>query len=268
MSKESLNNGLVAYWDLDEDSGTSKKSHDGNNTLVEGAAGALSVSGVRGQAFHADGAGPKDCIGIAGANKVGLDFTTDFTVAMWINIDPAEVGSFNRFISNTSGTNGYVLYFNWNSGTNPGIVMQLLDNSVPSFTSLYASIVKGEDYFCVYRHSRTGGSPGLDTADVFTTDSQVATAVTDTTTVSGGASGAGADFVLGSTAITGGGSAIISTMDNLGLWNRQLTDAEVQELWNNGKGRSYKGYLGPPSLETLYNDPDSLNGGNLRKRKK
>jgi len=64
-----------------------------------------------------------------------------------------------------------------------------------------------------------------------------------------------ADMFLGTKSTGGDTDAYKGKMDELGIWNRSLTNAEITELYNSGSGISYEGGV---AVSVTLNSPDDL----------
>ena len=227
FSFATLDDGLISYYNLDETSGTSftdsTGSNDGtgNNTDVSGGTGIINDGGN----FDT---GNYDIDLGTGINL--FDNNNDFSVGFWLNPttfvlngsfinlgtgrdngfylqDPAGDGSFQAFFSNSSAKRAY---YRWNTVFSTGSYQYVVFARTGNTTKLY---VNGVDQGAPDSSGNDGTSPFPITYDA----SEV------------GFIGADNSETL----------FIDANLDEIGLWNRYLSQAEVTELYNSGDGLTY-----------------------------
>lgn len=202
-----LLNGLAGYWKLDGNSNDSLGSANGVDTNITYASGKI------GQGATFPVGGSKIVLGTTGQ----LNFT-DLTLSAWVLL--SSTANFYSIFSK-----GYDGSTNFHWMTYPGGTMYLLGN----------------------------GNGGVSATTTLTTGVMTHVAVSRT------AAGATKFYINGGAAGTGNGPAAATgytlpnhigsradaysvwpgTIDEVGAWNRVLTDAEVVELYNAGAGKSY-----------------------------
>jgi len=231
--------GLVAYWPLDEGTGstTADLSGNGNNgTLGSPTGNPAWDSGKFGGALNFNrGEGDYvDC-----GNPPILDFGTgDWTVSAWINV-PVDIGSDLRIFAKGGDSGGgirYEMYLRDGSG-DIKILVDDDNNKYDPDTDDHANLFDGEWHHIV--GMRRDGTKLRVYVD----------AVNDGGVIGHGESTIPADYDLSGTSQA---NAYIGAnwhypdskvqkffhglIDDVAVWNRALTDDEVAFLWNNGDG--------------------------------
>lgn len=219
-----LTDNLIAYWGLEEASGTRNDSHSthhltDNNTVTQAV-------GKQGNAAQFTSANIErltevDTVGLSGSDR-------DFYVSGWVYFDTLTVAQ-GLFSKGTGSSNAALEYslrydftnnrFQWRCSSGSGTTTLGLTNfGAPSVTTWY--------FVEVYHDSVNnvlGGAVNRGTANT----SSHSTGVNNT---------AGA-FGLGIEVNTG--SPLNGRMDEWGWWDRILSTAERNELYNAGAGRDY-----------------------------
>jgi len=219
--------GPVAYWDMDDATGDAL-DNVGANDLTETSGTIASVAGKVGTARDFERG---DTEHFEAADAAWNSITGDLTIAAWINPETAT-GIFQGIAGKLEVTGdqcSYLLAINdlgqvtfecSSDGTRTSAAVY---NQVQSTTILSA----GTWYFCVGRH-RSG--VGIDVSINAVSEESIAhtAGIFDGTAL----------FQVG--AYNAGASNFDGLIDEVGLWNRVLTDAEVAFLYNGGSGRSYE----------------------------
>jgi hypothetical protein len=109
-SVSTLLNNLVAYWKLDEGSGTRVDSHGSNNLTDNGSVG--SATGKIGNAASFDGANLLEATSSSFADVGAGD---NLSISLWVHIDPSNSLAFVLNKRGTSGQ-GYDLLYVGSSG--------------------------------------------------------------------------------------------------------------------------------------------------------
>jgi Concanavalin A-like lectin/glucanases superfamily len=213
-----LKTGLIAYWELEEASGSRADSHTNGLTLTEN--GTVSqVAGKVGNAASFPSAGNI----LRRADDALFNFSGGITVACWLRFPTAiptttvtqvsKLRSFSEWILLFEGAGSDKLIWQiFNSVTNPSIKTDTFG----------ASFVGDTWYFICCTADNTNIKISVDNG---TKDSAAQGNAIDNTTE---------DFRLGDQDFNGA-----FHLDQVGLWSRALTDDEITQLYNGGSGRSY-----------------------------
>lgn len=239
-----LLSGLQAYFKLDESSGDVTDSIAG---LVGTNSGSSSVAGVQGNARSFGGT---DYIQVPQSTR--LDLTGEWSWAGWIY--PTNVSSIQTIMTKgtSTGSSGHqwILYINANAG---GDVTLTLANGEGANTPGGVLTQNAWNHIVV---TLTGGA----TPAIWVNG--VAQSVTETITGTGGGPITDSSYIGRHSAVTG--RYFTGRVDELGLWNRKLTNAEIGDLYNAGTGNTYHASLsiaagiGAGVLLRTYNDAVAL----------
>jgi len=209
----SLYGGLVAYYKLDETSGTtafdSQGSHNGTNN---GAA--VNQPGKIGTAYTFDGINDvvtsNDNIGISGANSR--------TINLWYKLHTEELPNGNPLISwgAYSATNlntidvcySKIRFWGHNADFTGSITVNTDQWTMATIT------YNGSNFLSIYVN---GGYDSGSNLTLATTNSPL---------------------YLGRNSAPSTPDYANVTIDEVGIWNRSLTASEISELWNNGSGKA------------------------------
>ncbi len=215
-----LKTGLQAFWEMEELSGNNRLDATGNgHTWFEPG------SPIGSTTFLAGGSGNAASItGTTAFQAFGtIDFTGDFSVVMWINFGgslPAGDRNLLHLI------NGAQMRIRWNAS---GSVLEfvLIDDGLSTFNTASVSGLSGTN------------TPYFIAATVTTGSNNVKLSVNDgtksTTTKSVTITNSGSpNIVLGDEA-----SSLNVVMDQVGIYNRAITNAEITALYASGAGLRY-----------------------------
>ncbi len=209
--------GLVGYWNMDD--GTSTTAGDfsgrGNTGTLTGFAltGATSnwVTGKRGKALDFDGSNDYVTVG----NGSSLDITNAITISAWVKLDSKASGSHRFVVKN----NAY--YFDWDEDDGY-FYFRFYDSGSSLITTRYASsnFSTGTWYYLAGTYDRTTARYYVNGAQVHTQASTNAIA-SNSNNVNFGANAGSQPFP--------------GTLDDVRIYNRALSAAEVQTLYNVGR---------------------------------
>lgn len=236
------NDAIIYYSDDDTDlTGTTIADISGvtvyDGTLVNGVT--TGTTGIINEAFTFDGLND-----YVDTNYVTTSSLVDFTISTWIKINPST--STNDFVwGNYNGgavINGLQL---GNSGAD--ISFQNRDSNSVLITSAAVAISKNVWHHVVVTRDSTSNE------NVMYIDNVVVANETDVRT---GHFGAGNDMLIGARNDLIGSFNFWGDIDETAIYDRSLSVAEVDELWNSGNG--FNPYASAPSTPTITIDDISL----------
>jgi len=226
---ETCSDGLISFWKLDESSGNAIDSHGTNDGTVNGAT--QGAAGRVGTAYSFDG---NDYVDVGTLGNYGTDLDEKFwTMAMWVKTTTDGVRM--CLFGNNEGTT-FQIKFLINTDDDIGtlrvgrFVMVRKDNDNNIRTLAYTSdsgITDGEWHHIVWMLSKNSGQIFFDGVELSL--STISFGLADDMRNPTNSVLAGAINNNGSPALYFTGS-----LDELGLWDRALTQAEVDalvELW-------------------------------------
>lgn len=206
---------LVSYWSLDEASGTRIDAH-GSNDLADNG-------GVTGTSGVATFDGSNDYLNIASNASLQMG-DIDFSIVYFFRastvsnprghvakVSAASGATWEYYIR----TNGTTLEFNVGNGSTVGTATTTIANNTW--------------YFVVAVHDSVNNELRL------YLDGTLVSTVAWTT----GALVGGGAFALGARPATSYAHFFGGDLDEVGLWKRALTPAEITDLYNGGDGRNY-----------------------------
>ncbi|MGH7186131.1 MAG: LamG domain-containing protein [Pseudomonadota bacterium] len=213
-----LTDSLVAYWKLDEASGTRVDATGRGNDLATVVGSPGSAAGKVGNAVDTSSGNYLE-------GPVGGDLSpgnADFTIAAWLWFDAlsGEGDIVNKW---QSGNFEYSLA---TDGSN-NLKFFVSDGSFPSVTATtFGAVSTSTWYFVVAWHDSVG-----DAIKIVVNDGTV-----ETTAHAGGVNTGSAPFSVGRAPF---GSPHDGRVDEVGFWTRLLTAGEITALYNGGAGLAY-----------------------------
>lgn len=241
-----ITDNLVSYWKLDETSGTRADAHASNN-LTDNNTVTYGTGIINNGASFASAT--SEYLSIADASQSGLDLSGDCSFSFWFNI--ASIGSsVNMPIINKHGftgtTRGYSVYLVSESGTRK-IRMNISNAAGTSYEIKYVtySWPLGSLAHCVCIFDATAK-----TFEVYINGTSVGTSAAFS---NGAIYNNSQPFEIG-TADAGVDGYLNGILDEVGVWSRKLTSAEVTSLYNSGSGLAY-----PFSTATEISVSDQIN---------
>ncbi len=222
-----LTDNIVSYWKLDEASGTRADSV-GSNTLADNNT-VLSAAGKINNAADFELAN-SESLSITNASQSGLGFTGTFSVSFWMYLESAADTNGTALLGKSLGTGnqrGYVfmaaptaLYaFFSPDGTDPSQQQATFSTTI-SATTWYHVVF-------VYTSGATESLQCYVNGSSVSTDTTFAQSIFSNT----------ADFIIGASPLAG--SYMDGLIDEVGVWSRALSGAEVTSLYNGGAGFTY-----------------------------
>ena len=212
-------NDLLAYYTADNTPNDALGNYNG--TLTNGA---TYGTGIINQGFSFDGVNDYVDFG----NNLDFDGSTPFSISCWVNSN--DVTSFKAIVGKVSTTptgyyiatfNGKVRFYASNNGSTNWLS---IENSGTVTTSSFFHVV------VTYDGSKSVAGTKLYVNNALNTQ----TLVSDTLTASISNS---ASFTVSSR--NGASLFYDGIVDEVGIWDRELTASEVTELYNSGSGLQY-----------------------------
>ena len=221
FGSSSLLTGLVAWWSLDETSGTRADSHNSYDLSVVTGTGSY-AAGVVANAFDTDVAGTPGTLGITDAAAEWTDIAdTTMTFCGWVKL---RVGTGNDGLWGKwgGGQNSYLLW----TGTNTIKWGYTVDTAACT-----VSQTPGTWYFVEAYHDADANEMGL----------SLNRGTYATKAVPSGFATSTAGFAVGTYQYGLASLVSDSLIDELAAWSRRLTTDELDELYNSGSGIAYPG---------------------------
>lgn len=227
-----LTDSLIAWWDLEEDSGTRSDAHTddsggaqdlSDNNTVGSATGKVGTAAQFVASNNEFLSHPDDPAFSAGAG-------VSFTIAFWVyNTDNTTT---QRYVTKWSNANEYIV---WNeSGEHRFIVSDSSDNTTVIQSGITPTL-NGWDLVIVW-HDASGDVVGLEINNGTDQTEAHSTDVRD----------GDSPFHVGT--FSSGTQHLDGRMDSLAFWDRVLTQSERDELWNSGNGVNYSDISGGTSV--------------------
>src|ERR1017187_9379169 len=222
LAPSSLLTGIVSYWTLDETSGNAiDVAGGGNNGTPSGVT--QHIAGKINTAYGFNGTSSYIELG----NKANLSLTTSGSISAWIY--PTDVTHMGLIVSKGnpgSDLNGFNLGFLYNT------LYWELANSTTRISGSYSiagHIVNNTWYLVTLTWDGSHVNLYLNGLAV---SAPVAQTVTPVSSVYPFRIGARGDYL--------GSSLFLGTIDEVGVWGRALTAAEVTSLYSSGTGNQYQ----------------------------
>ena len=236
----SLLTDIVAYWKLDESSGNaadSVASYDLTNINTVGYSSALINNGADyGTANTNKYLTINDALGIDGGS---------ITISAWVKMRTEISTGEQRFFSqqNSNSKTGYFVGYAYNGGTRR-LVFYRSKNWVGTAVAYY-EITLGTSDFCHIVLTYDGTNLGGYVNNV---------AITPVSASGSGTNAGVSSVAIGATRDPGEGTVALHSstiIDEVGLWSRALTSAEVTALYNSGDGLAYPFSAGTTFIPTI-----------------
>lgn len=222
---------IVSSWKFDESSGNAADSA-GSNTLTNNNSTAYATGKINnGADFEASSS---NYFTIADASQTGLDLTGGFTISLWFKPESnptAGAGSFVLVSKNdTAAEDGYEMRYTYN-GSN-----YLLDGYLIKDAGYYFAqqdlggtpLTTGTWYHIVFQYTASTK------VELFVNASSVAS---NTTSIPASIDNTAVDFTVGRR--TGATLYTDGMIDELSIWSRVLSGAEITDIYNAGAGKQY-----------------------------
>ena len=223
----SLLTGLISYWKLDEVSGTRMDSA-GTNHLSENGGTIASVAGVQGNGIFVNNAAGNQFLNHASNPSLQMSGNTDFTIAAWVKIPTGFNGSLVTKDSSVANSRDYTFDFSNNTGTSNTLRFYIKGGATYIASAPLLQLTKW--CFAVAWYDSSNGQLHLRLNDIATYDSIAGITGTDVSN---------AEFRIGARQYIGVEDYATAYIDEVGLWKRKLTPAEMTLLYNGGAGNTY-----------------------------
>jgi len=238
FAKADITDGLVAYWPLDEGTGTTTadKSGNGNDGTFIGAPGW--DSGKFGGALDFDGIDDVVDCGLAPELNFG---TGDFSVSLWVkvSVDPGP-DTRHVFQKGDDDFDNWAMEFRDNDGGDIEFEIEDgTDHKVDTDDPHGTGLIDDEWHHIVMMRETVKLRVYVDGAEDMGVAAEGASNIPadyDIDTSLGNAF-IGANYD-GSPDRVGGENFFVGLIDDVAVWNRALTAEEVTYLWNNGDGNT------------------------------
>lgn len=235
---------LISWWSLDEASGNAIDAHGDRDLTDVNTVG--SAAGKVGNSREFVAASSER---FTHADHADLSFgNEDFTIAGWAYL--ASVGTDQWFLSkwiSGSASRSYIVAWRNGTGWTFYVSSDGADTIGPATDTTSTSV--NTWYFFVAIHDSVNNELRISINDNTPT----------TFSHSGGVFDGTADFVLGEAF----GSYFGGRLDEVAMWRRALTSAEITELYNSGSGRAYSYLTAPPAQGYPILQPRGNSGGRL-----
>jgi hypothetical protein len=228
-----LSTGLVAYWKLDEASGTREDIHSTYDLTANGTGGVGSATGKIGDYAADFEAGDSDYL--SRTDALGIASTDQFSISMWVKMESTGTTQQTPFSFNVNnGTTDQQIYADIGvAGSN---VIRLIDAPGNAASYTWSGIDTTNWHHLVFTYKPSTSSNGL---KIYIDGTNVASATSGGTVNAVTAS----TFTLGASVFGGGyppfGRYFDGLIDEVGVWNTELTSGNVTTLYNSGDGIPY-----------------------------
>lgn len=224
-SRAAITDNLVSHWKQDEASGNATDSH-GSNTLAETSGTIASVAGkvVNSRDYEAG-----DTERFVLADNASLSITGNITVCAWINAEsftnsPGTIAS--KYLT-TGNQRSYRLNMVVTTGR-PSFGVSQTGTAETAVATWGSNLSTATWYFVCGRYDGTNVSISVNAGTPVT--AAYSSGIFDST----------APFILGSQADNDfSGTEYDGLIDEVSVWSRALSDAEVTTLYNSGNGLAY-----------------------------
>ena len=222
-----LENSLVSYYECEEDAGSDRVDSKGSNDLSEVGGNVTKTSGIL-----------NDGIDFTNTNYLDggdiFNFSGDFSFNFWINSDSLSDDDPIILMGKCDNTNPWLL----SEGFCLYILGEMMNGSVPSInidgTSLSVSyfdkISTSTDYMLTFTYRASDGQ-----TDIYINNTNKASG----TTKVGGLTANDEHFCIANNPNVSYEVPFDGMMDEIGIWDRQLKEAEITALYNSGNGILY-----------------------------
>lgn len=217
---------IVSYWKLDESSGNAADSH-GSNTLTNNG----SITYVTGKINNGADleASSSQVFSITDAAQSGLDFTSNFSISMWVN--PESITGAHGLVTKFQDSLGGKSYrFSFDT---TDMFLTISGNGSAETSAIWSNpLTTGSLQHLALTYTASAGSATLYyNGTAVSTQTGLATSIANTSSI----------FRLGSRSSTTDTAQqyFDGIIDEVGVWSKALTSGEVTQLYNSGNGFTY-----------------------------
>lgn len=218
-----LTTNLVSYWKLNESSGNAADSV-GTNTLTNNNSTPYAAAKINSGADLERGS--TQFFSITDAAQSGLDFTTAFTIALWVKFESVTTLVREPFMARWDANSGNRWLFTKDDSNI--ILFAIGDDATATFSSVAWTPSAATWYFVVVTYSAgtikfyiDGVQQGADKTTSFTS-----------------LPNSSYDLNVGKYP-DGAPDYFDGIMDEIGMWSRALLNSEIAFLYNGGAGLTY-----------------------------
>jgi hypothetical protein len=218
-----LKDNLLAYYKLDEASGTRFDAH-ASNDLDTVASAPPNRTGIDGNGLDMGGLASGDRLSRGTLNEPALNGLANFSFSIWFNMDASQWATLF-----TNRWNGSDLNFEITIPTTPKV--RFMIDSISNYAVSTTTLSTGTTYNLVGIYKGTN-----DTGKMRLFINGVEETVSETGTIPSATSVTGSNFSVGS---RGPGNEFNGWIDEFALWDRSITTSEAISLYNDGTGLFY-----------------------------
>lgn len=211
---------LISYWKLDESSGDALDAESVNDGTVNGAT--QNVSGLINTAYSFDGTDDYVDFGDTAALKP----TGSFSISMWVKGTSFSAGRFVSADSGGASYNGYAI--RGSTGSKPQFQLSTASGRVDATTGGIGNAISDNVWTHLVLVYDGDEMRGYQDGSLVTTETVVGGSVTYTSTT---------NVNLGSR--QNGNNDYTGLIDEVGIWDKELTTTEITALYNSGAGLAY-----------------------------
>ena len=222
-SGDAIFENLQAYWKLEEANGQTRVDSYVNGHDLTDVNGVESAVGKIGTAAHAANANEY----LSAADHDDLQPTTAFTLSVWVNFDALDG---NRYIAEKGKDGGNRSFIMHARSTGAMRAYLSADGSAIPQINTEASQFTTDTWYHVVFWYDGGQAVNNNRYKIYKDNVQIANAWG---TLPTSLNDYGHAFTLSSL-----GSTLKGKLDEVGFWKRALTTAEIENLYNAGRGRS------------------------------
>lgn len=231
-----LTDGLQAYWNLNETGGTRADSL-GSSDLTPINGPGYTITGTVGNAAGFEGSASM-YLKHADNTALSVGAGESLTLLAWVYLEPGHqtAGTYPHVISKSSGAGGqeYGLFY---GVTEQGFALAAYpDGTVGSEHNVFVSVagasqIEDVGWFLVARYNATAQTLSLQVRDL------EGGVYSDTVPYTLGIPDGANDFNLGGRLVAG--QYWSGAIDEVGVWNRAISDAEIDMIYGSGHGCTY-----------------------------
>ncbi len=223
-----LSSNLVSYWELDESSGVANDATPSNNDLTNNNATPFVTAKLNNGADFERGS--SQFFSITDAAQTGLDITGDISFSVWVKFETIEASTIiAKFGDNGAPGDAAYRLIAGDGGLHLSVTNSAGTTAYGSWPSLGLST--GTWYHLVATWKASTSKANLYINDAAQAE-KTTTGVTDIRNTTN-------NFNLGISNYPADANYMDGVLDEVGIWNRVLTQGDVNGLYNSGSGLEY-----------------------------